>query len=116
MMTSALLHHGPDHLRPVELRLWDWMDHHRYETIDQLRGQLSQRSVPDPAAFERANYIKTLASAPRPAAERRWRLGGSGRRRSRHVLRVAASSPGTELTRREHGVVRVAPGYAPAST
>jgi dihydroorotate dehydrogenase (fumarate) len=62
MMTSALLHHGPDHLRPVELRLRDWMDRHRYETIDQLRGQLSQRSVPDPAAFERANYIKTLAS------------------------------------------------------
>ena len=62
MMTSALLHNGPDHLRPVELRLRDWMDRHRYETIDQLRGQLSQRSVPDPAAFERANYIKTLAS------------------------------------------------------
>jgi hypothetical protein len=77
MMTSALLHNGPDHLRPVEMRLRDWMDRHRYETIDQLRGQLSQRSVPDPAAFERANYIKTLASAPRPAAERRWRLGGS---------------------------------------
>ena len=42
------------------------MDGHGYETIDQLRGQLSQRSVPDPAAFERANYIKTLASRPMP--------------------------------------------------
>jgi dihydroorotate dehydrogenase (fumarate) len=66
MMTSALLHNGPDHLRPVELRLRDWMDRHRYETIDQLRGQLSQRSVPDPATFERANYIKTLASRTPP--------------------------------------------------
>jgi dihydroorotate dehydrogenase (fumarate) len=66
MMTSALLHNGPDHLRPVELRLRDWMDGHGYETIDQLRGQLSQRSVPDPAAFERANYIKTLASRTAP--------------------------------------------------
>ena len=66
MMTSALLHNGPDHLRSVELRLRDWMDRHRYETIDQLRGQLSQRSVPDPAAFERANYIKTLASRTAP--------------------------------------------------
>jgi hypothetical protein len=28
---------------------------------------LSQRSVPDPAAFERANYIKTLASHPTPS-------------------------------------------------
>jgi dihydroorotate dehydrogenase (fumarate) len=66
MMTSALLHNGPDHLRPVEMRLRDWMDAHRYETLDQLRGQLSQRSVPDPAAFERANYIKTLASRTPP--------------------------------------------------
>ena len=66
MMTSALLHNGPDHLRSVELRLRDWMDRHRYETIEQLRGQLSQRSVPDPAAFERANYIKTLASRTAP--------------------------------------------------
>jgi dihydroorotate dehydrogenase (fumarate) len=56
MMTSALLHHGPDHLRPVELGLRDWMDRHGYEAVDQLRGQLSQRSVPDPAAFERAKF------------------------------------------------------------
>ena len=66
MMTSALLHYGPDHLRSVEMGLRDWMDRHRYEMIDQLRGQLSQRSVPDPAAFERANYIKTLASRTPP--------------------------------------------------
>jgi dihydroorotate dehydrogenase (fumarate) len=40
------------------------MDKHGFETVEQLRGQLSQRSVPNPAAFERANYIKTLASHP----------------------------------------------------
>jgi dihydroorotate dehydrogenase (fumarate) len=62
MMTSALLRNGPDHLRTVEVGLRDWMDGHGYETVDRLRGRLSQRSVPDPAAFERANYIKTLAS------------------------------------------------------
>jgi dihydroorotate dehydrogenase (fumarate) len=66
MMTSALLRNGPDHLRPVEVRLRDWMDRHGYETVQQLRGRLSQRSVPDPAAFERANYLKTLASYPAP--------------------------------------------------
>jgi dihydroorotate dehydrogenase (fumarate) len=64
MMTSALLRHGPDHLRSVEVGVRDWMDRHGYETVDQLRGRLSQRSVPDPAAFERANYIKTLTSHP----------------------------------------------------
>jgi dihydroorotate dehydrogenase (fumarate) len=62
MMTSALLRNGPDHLRPLEVELRDWMDRHGFETLDQLRGRLSQRSVPDPAAFERANYIKTLAA------------------------------------------------------
>jgi dihydroorotate dehydrogenase (fumarate) len=68
MMTSALLRHGPDHLRRVEVGVGDWMDGHGFETVDQLRGQLSQRSVPDPAAFERANYIKTLASHPASGA------------------------------------------------
>ena len=62
MMTSALLRNGPDHLRPLEVQVRDWMDRHGFETVEQLRGRLSQRSVPNPAAFERANYIKTLAS------------------------------------------------------
>jgi dihydroorotate dehydrogenase (fumarate) len=64
MMTSALLRNGPDHLRLLEVQVRDWMDGHGYETLDQFRGRLSQRSVPDPAAFERANYLKTLASHP----------------------------------------------------
>ena len=67
MTTSALLRHGPDHLRLLESGLRDWMDRHHYETVDQLRGLLSQRSIPDPAAFERANYIMTLASHPAPS-------------------------------------------------
>jgi dihydroorotate dehydrogenase (fumarate) len=67
MMTSALLRNGPDYLRSLEVRLRDWMDRHGYETVDQFRGRLSQRSVPDPATFERANYLKTLASHPAPS-------------------------------------------------
>jgi dihydroorotate dehydrogenase (fumarate) len=70
MMTSALLRNGPDHLRPLEVQVRDWMDRHGFETLDQLRGRLSQRSVPDPAAFERANYIKTLASHPAQGTRR----------------------------------------------
>ena len=53
-------------LRPLEVQVRDWMDGHGFETVDQLRGRLSQGSVPDPAAFERANYIKTLASRTTP--------------------------------------------------
>jgi dihydroorotate dehydrogenase (fumarate) len=67
MLTSALLRNGPDYLRPLEVQVRDWMDRHGFETVDQLRGRLSQRSVPDPATFERANYIATLASHRAPS-------------------------------------------------
>jgi dihydroorotate dehydrogenase (fumarate) len=46
------------------------MDRHGFETLEQLRGRLSQRSVPNPGAFERANYIKTLASHAGPGTGR----------------------------------------------
>jgi dihydroorotate dehydrogenase (fumarate) len=65
MMTSALLRHGSDHLARVEAGLADWLDRHGHGSFDQVRGKLSQRSVRDPAAFERANYLKVLASRAR---------------------------------------------------
>ena len=37
-----------------------WMDENEYESIAQMKGSLSQRACSDPAAFERANYMKTL--------------------------------------------------------
>jgi dihydroorotate dehydrogenase (fumarate) len=60
MMTSALLHNGPDHIRVVEQELVAWAHEHDYESISQLRGSASQQHVADPAAFERANYIDVL--------------------------------------------------------
>ncbi|HEU4897956.1 MAG TPA: dihydroorotate dehydrogenase-like protein [Actinomycetota bacterium] len=62
MMTSALLRHGPEHLRAVEAGLQDWLEDHGMQTVGHLRGMRSQRSVPDPAAWERANYITMLSS------------------------------------------------------
>jgi dihydroorotate dehydrogenase (fumarate) len=64
MMTSALLHHGPEHLRAVEAGLQDWLEEHGMPTVGHLRGMRSQRSVRDPAAWERANYITMLAGYP----------------------------------------------------
>jgi dihydroorotate dehydrogenase (fumarate) len=66
MMTSALLLHGPEHLRTVERELWAWMAEHEYASVAQLRGSASQGSVEDPAAFERANYQRTLHSWSTP--------------------------------------------------
>ncbi len=62
MMTSALLRHGIDHARKVEEDLAEWMEQHDYESIQQMRGSMSARNVADPAAFERANYMKVLST------------------------------------------------------
>ena len=70
MTTSALLHHGPEHLRTIEGELVAWMTEHEYESVDQLRGSATAAAVADPSAFERANYMRTLRSwtTPRDAA------------------------------------------------
>jgi dihydroorotate dehydrogenase (fumarate) len=68
MMTSALLRQGPDHLSHLQAHLGDGLDRHGHGSVDAIRGRLSQRAVRDPAAFERANYLKVLASHPAPPA------------------------------------------------
>ncbi len=62
MMTSALLTNGIQHLATVRADLLAWMEGHEYESIRQMQGSMSHRSVPDPAAFERGNYMKVLSS------------------------------------------------------
>jgi len=62
MMTSALLRHGVEHLGAVTLDLRRWMEEHEYVSIRQMRGSMSQQHVAEPAAFERANYLKVLRS------------------------------------------------------
>ncbi len=62
MMTSALLKHGVAHLTTVRAELLAWMEAHEYESIRQMQGSMSHRSVVNPAAFERANYIRVLSS------------------------------------------------------
>jgi dihydroorotate dehydrogenase (fumarate) len=39
-----------------------WMEEHEYESVEQMKGSMSHKSVPEPAAFERANYMKVLNS------------------------------------------------------
>jgi dihydroorotate dehydrogenase (fumarate) len=62
MTTSALLAKGIAHLTVIQTDLIRWMEENEYESIRQMRGSLSRRAVPDPSAFERGNYIKTLSS------------------------------------------------------
>jgi dihydroorotate dehydrogenase (fumarate) len=60
MTTSALLRHGPDHVTTLVEGLRTWMVDREYVSVAQMTGSMSQASVRDPAAFERANYLDTL--------------------------------------------------------
>ncbi len=62
MMTSAILKHGPNHVTKTLKDVRTWIDEHEYESIRQMRGSMSQQNVAEPAAFERANYMKVLRS------------------------------------------------------
>lgn len=70
MLASTLLRHGPARLRTIEADLDRWLDEHGYESIGQLHGSMSQRRCPDPVAFERANYLRTLLSWSAPHGDR----------------------------------------------
>ena len=62
MMASSLLHGGEQVIGPMLSELEAWMQEHEYESIQQMQGSMSQKSVKEPAAFERANYMKVLNS------------------------------------------------------
>jgi len=62
MMTSVLLHDGIGHLAKIKNDLAAWMEEHEYASVRQMRGSMSHRSVAEPSAFERANYLKVLSS------------------------------------------------------
>jgi dihydroorotate dehydrogenase (fumarate) len=61
-LVSVLLRHGPPVLSTILGGLQAWMTEHGYESIEQLRGAMNLKRCPDPAAFERANYIRILQS------------------------------------------------------
>lgn len=60
MMCSALLKNGPQHITHILNELDQWLLDHEYHSIGQMKGSMSQKSVADPAAFERANYMRAL--------------------------------------------------------
>ncbi len=60
MIASELLANGIYRIRDILADLRAWMIEHEYESIEQMRGSMSQRAVAEPAAFERANYMKAL--------------------------------------------------------
>ena len=59
-MVSALLTHGPEYLKRVRTDLVRWLELHNYESLKQAQGSMSMRNTPNPAAFERGNYMRIL--------------------------------------------------------
>ena len=71
MLASELLQHGIDRIGEIVHGMRVWMTEREYESVSQMRGSMSQMCVAEPAAFERANYMKVLQSwRPDPAGLR----------------------------------------------
>jgi dihydroorotate dehydrogenase (fumarate) len=62
MLASSLLRKGPNHVGTLLRGIEQWMTEREYVSVEQMKGSLSQRACPDPAAFERANYMKALTT------------------------------------------------------
>jgi dihydroorotate dehydrogenase (fumarate) len=60
MTASALVQNGLEHARQILQEAEEWMVRHEYKSVRQMRGSMSQKAVAEPAAFERANYMKAL--------------------------------------------------------
>ena len=59
-LCSVLLKHGLGRLTEILSELEQWLDEHDYDSIEQLKGSVSQQHAIDPSAYERANYVQVL--------------------------------------------------------
>jgi dihydroorotate dehydrogenase (fumarate) len=62
MLASELIAHGSGRASELIADLEDWLETYEYQSVSQMKGSMSQKAVADPAAFERANYMKALSS------------------------------------------------------
>jgi dihydroorotate dehydrogenase (fumarate) len=61
-IASEFLKNGPGRVTEILTEISTWMEEHEYISITQMKGSMSQKAVAEPAAFERANYMKVLSS------------------------------------------------------
>jgi dihydroorotate dehydrogenase (fumarate) len=62
MLCSTVIRHGFPQIALIESGLVEWLEEHDYESVSQLKGSLSQKNCAEPAAFERAQYMKAMCS------------------------------------------------------
>ncbi len=66
MMASALFRNGPEHVATVLAGIGSWLDEHEYDSVEQMKGSVSQSNVADPVAFARSNYMNMLVNFTSP--------------------------------------------------
>ncbi|MDM7938627.1 MAG: dihydroorotate dehydrogenase-like protein [Cyanobium sp. CZS 48M] len=64
LVVSALLRHGPQHLQTLRAELSHWLEEHGHGSARELLGCMSQRRCPDPASYERAQYLQAISVEP----------------------------------------------------
>lgn len=62
MLCSALMRHGIQHIQRIEMEMVAWMEQHKYNSLSDIKGSMSQKNCPDPSAFERAQYVRGLST------------------------------------------------------
>jgi dihydroorotate dehydrogenase (fumarate) len=65
MLCSVLLRRGIEYIRVLEHEMREWLEEHECESVEQVKGIMSQKNCPDPTAFERAQYTRALANYPK---------------------------------------------------
>jgi dihydroorotate dehydrogenase (fumarate) len=64
MLCSVLIRHGVKQIGVIERDMVAWMEEHEYESVEQLKGSLSQKNCENPSAFERAQYMRAISRMP----------------------------------------------------
>ena len=62
MITSVLYQKGIAEFGSILAGMQQWMEEKEYDSVEQLKGSMSLANCPDPSAFQRGNYMKTLTS------------------------------------------------------
>jgi dihydroorotate dehydrogenase (fumarate) len=62
MLCSALMRYGIQHIQRIEMETAVWLEQHKYNSLREIKGMMSQKNCPDPGAFERAQYVRGLSS------------------------------------------------------
>ena len=61
-LCSVILQNGPDHINVLKQELLNWLEQHEYESVQQMKGSLSQSCAINPAALEHSNYMHVIKS------------------------------------------------------